>query len=244
MRLQVAFLVPLLVAAVGCRDTTTQPSTTTTSTGQTSDAPSGKEVASQDRALVRFMNADPAGKPRELWIDNVRLFGDVEFRSITPYLQVPAKAVKAIVRERNGVDELASSRLEFFAGKHYTFVASPRKDGSSILLEIGDDLSTPKAGKAKVRVINASTDADDLDLFVAGTKNKVRQGVDPSGKTSFAEVDPGALEIRSAQRPAPPRLSRLEVASGGFYTFIVVGDRTRLEVIKVEDQIAPDLAAR
>ena len=74
-----------------------------------------------------------------------------------------------------------------------------------------DNLAEIEPGNARVRLINATPDVDDLDLYIAGTKTRVQHGMDASVGTSFTDVAPGMLEIRPANKPAPPQLSNLKV---------------------------------
>jgi hypothetical protein len=245
MRFFIAGVTALItIGAAGCSNKTTSPSVTTTSDGQSSQAPAGTDAARLGNALVRFVNADPSGKPREMWMDQDRLFTGVAYKAITPYSEVQTKAAKIRVRENHGQDDLTTTRMEFFAGWHYTLVAAPRMDGSSVILEISDNLVQPKPGKAKVRMINATTDVHDLDLYVAGTTEKLQKGVDAAGRTQFSEVAPGTLEIRPLRRPMPSRLSKLVVEPDRFYTFVVVGKTGDLDVVLVEDRLGTEDARR
>jgi len=245
MRYFVAGVTALITVCAGCGSKTTIPSTTTTSDGQQSQAPAGSDAARLGNALVRFVNADPSGKPRELWMDKDRLVAGVAYKTITPYTEVKPKAeARFHIRETDGLDDLATTRLEFLPGWHYTLVAVPRKDGSSILLDIRDDLKQPKLGMAKVRMVNVTTDVEDLDLYVAGTKEKLQKGVDASGSSKFSEVQPGTLEIRPARRPMPPRLSNLTAEPDRLYTFIVMGKTGDVDVVSVEDRLSTEASLR
>jgi hypothetical protein len=81
-------------------------------------------------------------------------------------------------------------------------------------------LGALEPGQARVRLINATTDVDDLDLYIAGTKTRLQHGIDTSMVTSVTDVDPGTLEIRPQNKPAPPQLSNLKVEADRFYTFM------------------------
>lgn len=232
----------VLACMSACERKTTSASETVTD-GHKSEAPPGVAVAREDRALVRFLNADPTGKPRELWSSDARVFSQVPYKSITPYVEVPTKVLQFRVRETEGPEDLITAREELFAGRHYTLVAIPRKDGTSILLKISDDLNQPKPGQAKVRVINATADVDNLDLYRAGSKKKIEKGVDADASTKFTEVDPGMFEIRPAKQPVVPRLTKLPVDANRFYTFMVVGKTGDLDVVRIEDKLNAESAS-
>ncbi|MCU1335751.1 MAG: hypothetical protein JWO19_1332 [Bryobacterales bacterium] len=227
----------------GCERRTTTTSETVTSDGQKSQAPPGVDAARHDRALIRFINADPAGKPRELWSLDTRVFSNVPYKGITAYVDVPTKVLQFRVRETDGPDNLITAREELFAGRHYTLIAIPRTDGTSILQKISDDLNQPKPGQAKIRVINATPGVDNLDLYRAGSNKKIEKGVDADASTGFKAVDPGVFEIRPARQPVAPRLTNLAVEANGFYTFLVVGRAGDLDVVRIEDKLNAERAS-
>jgi len=233
----VALTATVFFTVASCGRTTTSPSETTTSEGQRSQAPAGTTASSQGTALVRFMNADATGKPRELLTMNGRLFGDVPYKSITPYTETPTDPTGFHLRETGGAEDLTVDHTDLLKGRHYTLVASPRPKGKSQLLILRDDLAQLAAGKAKVRVINATTDVNNLDLYAAGTAKKIEKGVDATESTSFMDVDPGTFEIRPARQVAAPRLSKLHIEANRFYTFVVVGKSGDLDVVVVADKL-------
>ena len=242
MRYLIAGLATTMVLGVAsCGRTTNGPSETTTSQGQKSKAPSGTTASRQGFALLRFMNADPAGRPRELNTMDGRLFGDVTYKSITPYAEIQTDPTRFRLRETGGPEDLDVERTELLSGRHYTLIAAPTPKGTSRLLVLRDDLGQPKPGKAKVRVINATSGVNDLDLYMTGPDKKmdkkIEKGLDAAEATSFVEVDTGTFEIRPARQVAAPRLSKLRVEEGRLYTFVVVGKSGDLDVVVVADQV-------
>ena len=243
MRYALAVAVGALLAGMcACERKTTSASQTVTNRDK-SEAPPGVAVAREDRALIRFINADPTGKPRELWVTNARVFSNVPYKSITPYVEVPTKVLQVRIREAEGPEDLITAREELFAGRHYTLVAIPRNDGTSILLKISDGLNQPKPGQAKVRLINATQDVDNLDLYRAGSQRKIEKEVDADAATKFTEVDPGIFEIRPAKQPVALRLTKLRAEADRFYTFVVVGRTGDLDVVRIEDRLNAESAS-
>jgi len=237
-----AALALMLFCSVACEKKTTSPSITTTSEGQVSSAPSSKEAAKENVALVRFLNADPSGRPRELWLDKATLFTNVSYKSITPYTEVERIAGRMRLREVNGSDDLASTNVDIIAGRHYTLVAVPQKNGTSNLLDMSDDLSLSKPGYVRVRVINASN-VDDLDLYRAGTKERIQKDVDPGWRSRYAETKAGSFDLRSPKRAAAPALLNIRLEPDRVYTLVAVGKDPNLDVVRVEDQLGNVVAA-
>ena len=215
---------------------TTSPSTTTTSEGQKSQAPAGMKAARADKALVRFINADPSGST-DVWMDGMRLFANTAYKTITPYQEVLAHVGEFRLRESGGTKELAANHREMFQGRHYTLIALPEQNHSSRLASISDDLGWVEPGEAGVRLINATTDVDDLDLYLEGSNKRIGHAVDPGMANSITEVLPGTLEIRRPGNPAFEGLANLKVEENRVYTFIVDGTTGYLELMRVEDRI-------
>lgn len=236
MRFLVTILALSTLCAAGCDRKTSAPLETKTSEGQASEAPAGKSAARKDKALVRFLNADPSGKPRELWLGDTRLFTAIAYRAITPYVEIPSQANQFRLREENGTENIASIHDELFAGRSYTYVAMPGKNRLS-LAEISDDLAPPKPGKAKVRLINATFGVDHLDLHRSGVEKKIGAGVQTGASTDFKDVDPGTFEIRTNKQPVSPRLSNLMVEPDHFHTFVVLGRSGDLDALLIEEHL-------
>jgi hypothetical protein len=208
------------------------------------ESPAARDAAKENEGLVRFINADPAGKARELLIDKTPLFRDVAFKEITGYVEVPRQAVKIRLREPGGTRDLAETNLEVFPGRHYTLVALPDKKGGSRLYDIGDDLDNPETGNVKVRLINATT-VNDLSLYRDGTKTKVQKNVDSGFSSRISEAPAGTFDIRADRRPQASMLSNIELEPDRLYTLVVVGDpKTQLEIVTVEDRLKNDVAQR
>jgi hypothetical protein len=230
-------LAALILWTAGCTPRTTDPSTTTTSEGQKSQAPAGTTAARNDNALVRFINADPNAKGMDIWSSGVRTFSNVAYKMITPYVEMTAHAGQFQLREAGATQELAGNQREMFPGRHYTLVALPGQNHSSRLEVMSDYLGVLEPGQATVRLINATTDVKDLDLYIQGRGARIGHGVDLGIADSFTVVKPGMLEIRQPAKPALQQLSNLKVEADRLYTFIVTGRARRLDVFLVEDRI-------
>ncbi|MEO5923114.1 MAG: DUF4397 domain-containing protein [Bryobacteraceae bacterium] len=221
-----------------CSPQTTAPSVTTTSEGQITDAPAGKDAAEANTALVRFVNADPSGATLQLWAGDRPAFPNVAYKGISPYMQLPRGYTQFKLRVVDGKEDLASSRRELFPGRHYTFVAlPPSKKGVAKLVSLSDNLGAIDPGEARIRLINATQDVDDLDLYKEGTNMRIAHGVDAGATTSFTDLAPGSIEVHQGNQPTPMKLSMLPVGADRLYTFIVVGTKDKLDAVQIVDQI-------
>jgi hypothetical protein len=208
-------LMSAFLTSTGCgTPVTSNPSVTTTSDGRTSEGPPGSAAAQQGNALVRFVNADLNTMGADVVSADRELFRSVAAKGVTGYLEIPRGRRQFKLREAGGGDDLATvGNRELVPGRHYTLVALPREKGGTRLAILGDWLGLIEPGQTRVRLINATADVDDLDLFLTGTTNHVLHGVDIGRTTtsSFADMDAGMVEIRTPSEPAPTLLAKLNV---------------------------------
>jgi hypothetical protein len=236
MRFRLAVLFASILCLVGCNPKTSSPSETTTSEGQQHEGPAGKTAARDEAALIRFMNADPMGA-RDIQVNGMPIVTNVPYRSITSFQEIQPGVTQFKLYAVGGRDSLAVTQQQLFFGQHYTLMALPKENHMSRLAITTDNLSAVDPGKARVRLVNATPDVNDLDLYVAGTKMRIQHGVDASMETSFTDVNPGTLEIRAATGTASPLLSNLAIEANHLYTFVVVGNSSALDLIRIEDRI-------
>jgi hypothetical protein len=235
----IACITLMLLINAACSAPTAGPSVTTTSEGQANAAPAGKDAAQAGTALVRFVNADPDNKSLELWVGDRKLFPNVAYKGLSQYEELPRGYSQFKLRSPNGTTDMAATRRELFPGRHYTFVALPAKKGPALLVGLSDNLGALDPGQARIRLINATHDVDDLDLFKEGTTMRIAHGVDAGATTSFTDLSPGAIEVHQGNQPTPMKLSMLPVVADHLYTVIVVGTKDALDAVQIVDQIEP-----
>src|SRR5258708_34015358 len=82
-----------LILLAGCsRVKPTSQDTETNAGGQTSVAPSGKAVAKQNKALVRFLNAAPGASHYDLRFEDSKPYTHVKYQRLPPYDELPANS--------------------------------------------------------------------------------------------------------------------------------------------------------
>lgn len=262
----------LVLFTVGCGSKTSQPTTTTSSTGQSSTAPSGQEAANQKAALVRFVNAVP-GRSATLAFGDSNVFTDVAYKTVTPYKELPNERhdFKLLTGSNQHAQPAATNSEGLSKGQRYTVVASLDKNGRDKLQVITDNFSEPANGKAKIRLINAS--ADEVDAYTpeaanpnTGTAERMRHptamttaneqklfsGVNADSSTSFKDVDAQNtnLDIRRSSsrnhRVTPGVRVPVDLAQNRMYTVVVTGGEGRypLSTMKIEDELTGTPANR
>src|SRR5216684_2458309 len=133
----------------------TSQDTETNAGGQISVAPAGKAVAKQNKALVRFLNADPGVTRYDLWFENSKAYTHVKYQRLTPYDELPATHGEFRLRASgwDDTEPIATQSGRLDSGKRYTVVAFRDAEGKMALDVIADNLARPSEGKAKVRLI-------------------------------------------------------------------------------------------
>lgn len=210
--------------------------------GQPATSPSGQQTASQNMALVRFVEAVP-GQGMDLWFGDKQVFHGVAYKDVTQYIEVPAEHqdFKLEPSGNTQVNAPATESEGLTAGDRYTIVAET-KDGKLALEVISDKITAPASGKAKVRVINVAMGLGKID--VVDSQGDVATGISPDSATGYDNVVPasGSLEIRRADKHSDvARVPNFNIDPGKLYTIIVVGGSGQpYQAIPVIDQLTPN----
>jgi hypothetical protein len=92
-----------------------------------------------------------------------------------------------------------------------------------------------------LRVINASPDVGDIDLYAKGRDKAIFSGVGFASADGYDEVEPvsGKLEVRlKGKKGVVASVPTAHFDAGKLYTVVTAGRLPKLEVITVEDQLA------
>jgi hypothetical protein len=238
--------VAAILGLAACNKTTTEPSRSSSS-GATSTAPSGQEAKTADKALVRFINATPS--PKDLYFGEVSAFSNVAPQAASAYSELPAQRhdFKLFAAGSDAGTPLASNSESPTAGQHYTVVAMNGVNGSTILSPVSDDLAAPDAGKAKARVIHAAPGVKKVDIYPAGSKKAILDGVEFKDATSYKEVDPQVTEIdvrTEGSKSSDVTVRNLNLEPGKLYTLVLMGGNGEPLTSKViEDRLVQSVAS-
>ena len=223
---------------------------TRTEQGQ-STAPPGTVAEQRDNALVRTLHAIPGAPPADLFAGETKIFDSVAYKTVTPYREVADDDLT--LRARNAGSEatasVAEQRFNFEGGLHYTVIALPPNNGDSPgrLLVLADNLAPPPEGKARVRAVQASPDAGELDVYLDTRPDALFSGLGFEVTTAYIDLDPasGMLEIC----PEDSRVALFKVPGTAFeagkqYTIFIVGNSKQgLDAVTVEDQLVGSIPA-
>jgi len=252
-----AFL-PLAAGGCGARSGETQVVTTRTDAGNCTSLPAG-EVAARKNALLRFAHAVPGLASADLFANDNKAFDGATYKTVTAYRELPSASAAFRLRlsGQDSAEPLAEDGEALGTGRHHTVVAFPSggtglfsKEATVELRFIADEFESPAAGRAKVRVINASPDLEEIDLYAAGRAEPLAKGAKFGAATAYAEADPAGagLEVRRAgENITTLALPGVKMEAGGLYTIFIVGGTkgtSKLESFVIEDRLAPASAAR
>ncbi|MCI0419486.1 MAG: DUF4397 domain-containing protein [Acidobacteria bacterium] len=240
----VPVLAVLLMLTIACsRESSQDRSVKTTTDSGSTTAPASRDVAKRDKALVRVVHAMPAKPPVDAFAGESKTFSNVTYKTVTPYAELPDNRHRLTLKPAGQTKPLTESSENFAGGKHYTLIAMPSsaKDPKPELKVVADHLTPPTAGKARVRVINASPDAGELDVYVMKDAEKLFGGVNFKSEAGYAEIAPTTtvVELRPQGKKEPLlMLPQFSFEPNKTYTIVIMGQAkaNRLEAVTVEDQ--------
>ena len=244
LRAVLGLLALMLVAACSSESNQNQPVTTTTNAG-TSNAPPATEVKQRGNALVRVIHAVPAGPSVDVFADDTKVFTGIAYKTTSPYKEVSGERHTFRIRPKgqDTAQPLAENSEGLSDGRHYTVIAMADANGNPTLYVYDDDLVPPSSGKAKVRVIHASADAGEVDVYAKEGNKKLFGGVNALSETSYSEFDPmsGTLEVRpGGKNNAVLTIPNARFQAGNTYTVVVTGKAKgtpKLAATIIEDKL-------
>jgi hypothetical protein len=245
-RFKLGLMITMLFVASACSSEPkqTQPVTSTSNSG-TSTAPPAKEVAERNNALVRVINAVPGDVSFDVFANDQKVFESVAFKSVTPYKELSNVSHAFRVR-RAGQDSeqpVAENSENLAGGRHYTIVVMPDTNDKHAIHIVNDNITSPPADKAQVRIINASPDVGEIDVVDKQANKTLFSGVDFEATASYMDVDPmkTTLEVKQeGQQQAITSLPNANFEKGKFYTIVVTGlakGAPKVQTLMVEDQL-------
>ena len=244
-----------LAALAGCARLGTEagdgPVMTKTDAGTTT-APPVSEVAARKNALVRLVHAVPGLSAVDLYAGDGKAFDNVAYKSTSAYRELPAASGTYRLRlaGQEMAEPLAEEKKGFGTGGHHTVVAVPVRSSGLLsksegveLRFLADEFEPPAAGRAKVRVVNASPDLEEVELYAAGRAVPLVKGAKFAAATDYADAEPvgAGLEVRRAgENITTLAVPGLKVEAGRLYTVFIVGGTkgtAKLEAFVVEDRL-------
>jgi hypothetical protein len=232
----------LVLLAGACNETRDTGAVSSRTAEGTSSAPAADLAESKDVALVRLINAIPAGGPVTVLAGDSAAFSGIAYKTATPFRELPDDRLN--FKLGSAEKPLAENRENLDGGGHYTVVVMPDAGGADKrnMRVLDDDLEPVAPEKARVRVINAVPGDLEIDVYVQGRDNALFDGINFKSEAGWDVIDPmaGTLEVRpEGKKNVLASVPNVKFEGGKSYTFVITGTPTKPEVIKVEDEVAP-----
>ncbi len=182
-------------------------------------------AAQSDTARVRFVHAAPDMPPVDVFVDGKIVLRSVDFPLISDYLEAQAGSHQVVFAPAGQPvsEAIITAQPTFEAGKAHTVVAVGLADVTAVVFT--DDLSTPPAGKARVRLIHASPDAPRVDVEVIDGPMLFRS-ISFARASDYQEVDAGTYNLRvlaEGTHTVMVQLRETQFEAGTIYDVIAVG---------------------
>ena len=144
-----------VLLAGACKDNRDTGAVNTKTAEGTSNAPAADVAESRDVALVRVINAIPAGGPVAILAGDSAAFSGVDYKTATPFREIRDDRLN--FKLGSAEHPLAENRENLNGGGHYTIVAMPDAGGADKrnLRVLEDDLKPVSPEKARIRVVSA-----------------------------------------------------------------------------------------
>jgi hypothetical protein len=167
-----------------------------------------------------YLSAVTGGTPKR--------FPGVGYGTVSTYLTVPTGTYAVSMRAAGAPatdPPVLTTNVTVDAGKAYT-VAGVGRHADLGLKVIEDDLSAPPAGRAKVRIVQASVRAPVMTVSIAGGAT-IADNIAFATTTDYLEVAPGHWTLRAQGAGGSPSSTlTATLAAGNVYSLIVLDAAT------------------
>jgi hypothetical protein len=235
-----------VLLAASCKNNRDTGAVTTKTEQGTSSAPASDALDNNELALVRVVNAIPGEPALVIFAGDSTAFSGVGYKKATAFREIPNDRFNFKLGSPD--KPLAENHENLSGGGHYTIVAMPDQGGADKrnLRVLDDELKPVSPDKARVRVINAIPGDREISIFVRGRADPLFDGINFKSEAGWSEFDPiaGNLEVRpQGKKNVLAREPNVKLEGGKSYTFVVAGTPTKVDIIKIEDDVAKDASS-
>ncbi|RBY79772.1 DUF4397 domain-containing protein [Geodermatophilus sp. TF02-6] len=194
-------------------------------------------AAPGDHGVLRLAHLSPDTPAGDVYVDSVSdpsmhlTFPGVAYGMVSDYQDVPPGTYTISMRSQGAAPDsppILSATVDVAPGTART-VAGLGYFADLGLKVLDDDLTLPPAGQARVRVINASAHAPELDASLAdGTP--VTSGLPFATASDYVDVPGGPTTLTVTPAGGTPMQLPVDLAAGSVYTALVLDDGSGLTV--------------
>ncbi|WP_329102566.1 DUF4397 domain-containing protein [Micromonospora sp. NBC_01699] len=152
-----------------------------------------------------------------------RVFPAVGYGVVSGYLSLPVGRYAVAMRQAGAPASskpVLTAEVAVTAGDAYT-VAGVGRYADLGLRVLDDDISAPAAGRAKVRVVQASVRAPVIDVAAADGPT-IADAVPFATTTPYSQVEPGSWKLRLNSTGGTPTTADVRLAAGTVYSLLVL----------------------
>jgi hypothetical protein len=240
---------PILVAicsaalAAACSD---RPGT------QTTEDTAARTAEERDQALMRIIHAIPEAPPADVYAADQKTFTGVQFGQATAYKAVPEESFKLTLKAAGTESSpvLVEAQQDVKAGKRYTVLAMPDRDGAAKLDVFTDEQLVPPPDKALVRVIHAAPEAGSVAVYsTVKTQDPEIENIDYAAPARYEVVDPNDVNVSiesklqpsGAKSKASAVVTKATLEPGKVYTLVIAPASEPgkpVQLVQIEDPVA------
>lgn len=182
-------------------------------------------VGTPEDACVRFIHASPDAPAVDVYVGGMASVEGLDYKGVTEFVSIPAgeQQIQVTAAGAPVEDAVIDTTQNLEAGQAYqVFATGTLEEIEATVSEI--DLTPLPEGQARLRVIHAASDVEQVDVAVAGGETLVDE-VDFRDVTDYTVLDAGSfdLQIRPAGEETELLRAPVEVEASMVYDVAVIG---------------------
>ena len=158
--------------------------------------------SSSDSAKVRIINASLDYGALDVYFDGTIKHSNVAAGSTSGFIDYEVKTSKTLKVTRTGsAAAVFEATVSTASNTDYAYVLYGN-EGNLRLSYYTENEAEASSGKAKLRVLNGSTDAGALDLYASASASEITDliaktsSISPAGATAWVELDKGTYKTQ------------------------------------------------
>ena len=209
--------------------------------------PAGAQAAD---AHIRLGHFSPDTPEMDVYVagfdgEESRVLEGLGYGEVSDYAALPAGSYTFLLRPMGAAPDstpAVTASADLAEGAAYTFAAmGPHAELQKALID--DDLAPPASGQAKVRLIQASSTAGEVDVTTVDGPSLAEDRAFAS-VTGYAGVDSGAWTVKVSAANGADLQRRLDLDPGTVNTLVVLENASgEVDLTRVVDATGTDVAA-